>query len=223
MVWPVNLSHFHLHPGNIQNFGFEYLLPILFFFVITISCVLFIKRWPVCMAAWLIYVITLIPVLGFTQVSSTAMADRYTYVPGLAISLLVALAITILTGKYAASRMVTPAVTIAVVVVLSVSCCLTVRQISFWRNDVTLWSRAIELQPHFSGRMYSERATAYENAGEYDKALLDMDEAIAIATRKKRPQMEELFFKRSKILMQLGDIDRATADYNYALTLIPGR
>jgi hypothetical protein len=223
MVWPVNLSHFHLHPGNIQNFGFEYLLPIIFFFVITVSCVLLIKRWPVCMAVWLIYIITLIPVLGFTQVSSTAMADRYTYVPELAISLLVALAITIITGKYAASRIVTTAVTISVVVVLSVSCYLTVRQISFWKNDVTLWSRAIDLQPHFSGRMYSERATAYENAGEYDKALLDMDEAIAIATRKKRPQMEELYFKRSKILMQLGDIDRATADYNYALTLIQGR
>ena len=223
MVWPVNLSHFHLHPGNIRNFGFEYLFPIFFFSVVTISCVLLIKRLPVCMTVWLIYIITLIPVLGFTQVSSTAMADRYTYVPELAISLLVALAITIITGKYAASRMATTAITVAILVMLSVCCFLTVHQISYWKNDITLWSRAIDLQPHFSGRMYSERATAFENAGEYDKALLDMDEAIAIATRKNRPKMEELYFKRSKILMQLGYTDRATEDYNYALSLIPGR
>lgn len=220
MVWPVNLSHFHLHPGNIQNIGFEYLFPIFFSIAITLCCVLLIRQWPVCMAVWLIYVITLVPVLGFTQVSSTAMADRYTYVPGLAISLLAALAITTITGKFSASRIVTKAVIVGTLVILSVSCYLTVRQISFWKNDVTLWSRAINLQPHFSGRMYFERAEAFVERGEFHKALQDMNEAITIATMKRRPKMEELYFKRSQILMHLGDTDRATADYNYARSLM---
>lgn len=221
MAWPVKLSHFHLHPGNIQNIGFEYLFPVFFFIVITLGSVLSIKRWPVCMAVWLIYVITLVPVLGLIQFSSTAMADRYTYVPGLAISLLAALGILTIARKFSASHMAAKAVTLGTLAILSVSCYLTVRQISFWKDDVTLWSRAIELQPHFSGRMYFERATAFEDRGEFDKALQDMNEAIAIAEMRKRPNMEELYCKRSKILMQLGDTDRATADYNYALSLIP--
>jgi tetratricopeptide (TPR) repeat protein len=223
MVWPINLSHFHLHPGNIQNIGFEYLFPVLLFIAITVCCVLLIKRWPVFMAVWLIYVITLVPVLGFTQVSSTAMADRYTYVPGLAISLLAALAITALAGRFSASHIVNKAVILGTLVVLSAGCYLTVRQISYWKNDVTLWSRAIELQPHFSGRMYFERATAFEGRGEFDKALPDMNEAIAIAEKRRRPNMEELYYKRAHILMQLGETDRATADYNYALSLISGK
>lgn len=221
MAWPVGLSHFHLHPGNIQNIGFEYLLPIFVFIATTSGCVLLIRKWPVCMAAWLIYVITLVPVLGFIQFSSTAMADRYTYVPGLAISLLAALALTAATGKYPASHIVTKVVTAGAIVILSVSCYLTVRQIAFWKDDVTLWSRAIELKPHFSGRMYFERATAFEHRGEFHKALEDMNEAIAIAARKKRPNMEELYFKRAHIHTRLGDVDRAAADYNHALSLMP--
>lgn len=219
-VRPVGLSHFYLHPGNIQHIGFEYLLPILVFVGITACCVLSIRRWPVCMAVWLIYIITSVPVLGFVQVSSTAMADRYTYVPGLAVSLLAALAIMTAREKFSARRMVVKTITAGILVLVAASSYLTVRQISFWKDDVALWSRAIELQPHFSGRMYFERAGAFAERGEFQKASEDMNEAIAIAERKGRPNMEELYFKRSQILMQLGDADRAAADYDYAMALM---
>lgn len=223
MVWPVNLSHFHLHPGNIGSPGFEYLFPIFLFIVITISSFLVRKRWPVIPTVWAVYLITLLPVLGFTQVSSTAMADRYTYVPGLAISLLVALAIMSLADACSASRLLSSSVTVAIIGILLVSCYLTVRQISYWKDDVTLWSRAIELQPHFSGRMYAERAAAYKDKGEFQKALQDINEAITIATQKRRPKMEELYFERSSILQLLGETALATADYNYALSLMSGQ
>jgi len=223
MIWPAQLSHFHLHPGNIHHIGFEYLFPIALFVVITVGSISVYKRWPVIPAVWSVYLITLLPVLGFTQVSSTAMADRYTYVPGLAISLLVALAIMTLAGKCSASLLLSNTVTVATVGVLLASCYLTVRQISYWKDDVTLWSRAIELQPHFSGRMYAERSAAYKDKGEFQKALQDMNEAITIATQKQRPKMEELYFERSSILQQLGETALATADYNYALSLIAGQ
>jgi len=223
MVWPVNLSHFHLHPGNIHNAGFEYLFPIFLFAVITISSFLVRNRWPAVPAVWAVYLITLLPVLGFTQVSSTAMADRYTYVPGLAISLLAALAIMTLADKCSTSRLALNAVTAGTIAILSTSCYLTVRQISYWQNDVTLWSRAIELQSHFSGRMYAERSAAYKAKGEFQKALQDINEAITIATQKRRPKMEELYFERSSILQLLGETAQAAADYNYALSLMAGQ
>ncbi|PKN16348.1 MAG: hypothetical protein CVU66_01240 [Deltaproteobacteria bacterium HGW-Deltaproteobacteria-23] len=221
-VWPTNLSHFHLHPGNIGSPGFEYLFPIALCIVITISSFLLRKRWPVVAAVWAVYLVTLLPVLGFTQVSSTAMADRYTYVPGLAISLLAALAIMALADKCSPSQLALNAVTAGTIGILAVSCYLTVRQISYWKDDVSLWSRAIELQPHFSGRMYAERAAAYKDRGEFQKALQDINVAITIATQKKRPKMEELYFERSSILQLLGETALATADYNYALSLLAG-
>ncbi len=222
-VWPVNLSHFHLHPGNIDNPGFEYLFPIFLFIVITICSFLLRKRWPVVPTVWAIYLITLLPVLGFTQVSSTAMADRYTYVPGLAISLLAAVAIMALADNCSTSRLLSKTVTVATIGILAVSSYLTVRQISYWKDDVTLWSRAIKLQPHFSGRMYAERSAAYKAKGEFQKALQDINEAITIATQKRRPKMEELYFERSSILQLLGETAQATADYNYALSLLAGQ
>ncbi len=222
-VWPVGLNHFHLHPGNIQNPGFEYLFPIFLIIVITISSFLVRKRWPVVPTVWSIYLITLLPVLGFTQVSSTGMADRYTYVPGLAISLLAALGFFSLAGSSPTARLRTNAVAAGTLVILALSGYLTVRQISYWKDDVTLWSRAIELKPHFSGRMYAERSAAYKDKGEFQKALQDMNEAIAIATQKQRPKMEELYFERSSILHLLGETALAAADYNYALALMAGQ
>lgn len=219
-VWPANLSHFHLHPGNIGSPGFEYLFPIFLFIVITISTLLVSRRWPVIPTAWAIYLVTLLPVLGFTQVSSTSMADRYTYVPSLAISLLAALVIMKLADKCSAWRLLSSAVTAGTISILLASCYLTIRQISYWKDDVTLWSRSIELQPHFSGRMYAERSSAYKAKGEYQKALLDINEAITIATQKRRPKMEELYFERSSILQLLGETALATADYKYASSLM---
>ena len=35
------------------------------------------------MSVWGYYVVTLLPVLGIVQVGGQAMADRYTYLPGL--------------------------------------------------------------------------------------------------------------------------------------------
>jgi len=216
-IWPINLSPFYLHPGNIDFLSLEYAVPVLFFLIVTVYSAMLVKRKPVLLAVWLIYLITLVPLLGFAQVSNTIMSDRFTYIPSMPISILVALAINHLVTRLSDSRVKVVALLAAVTFLLISNAYLTVRQLSFWKDDVALWSRAIDVNPHFSGRTYFMRATSYMMKGEYEKALIDMDEAIAIAEQKKRSQMHDLYLERARILAHLGTYDRAIEDYTKAL------
>ncbi|MEK6744937.1 MAG: tetratricopeptide repeat protein [Nitrospirota bacterium] len=217
-MWPANLNPFSLHPGVIQGMGLEYGMPLLLFMTISVCCALSVKRLPVLMASWLIYVITLFPVLGLVQGGLTDIADRFTYVPGLPLALLTALGITTIIAKLSASRTAVIIISAATALLLLTASYLTVRQISHWKDDVTLWSRAIDAKPHSSGRAYYQRAKGYALKGDYRNALTDINEAIAIAAQKKLREMFNLYRERARILRNLGDLDGAIADYTRALS-----
>lgn len=212
MIWPVDISPFYLHPMNTAHLDIEYILPIVLIISITVCCALLAKRRPVFLVIWLIYVITLLPVLGIVQVGAQAMAARYTYLPGLPIAILVALCMTAAVVRLSGSPAFL-ASTIGVALVLVFNCYYTVQHISFWKNDVVLWTRVIDLQPHFSGRAYFQRGGAYRSKGELGKALADTNEAMDIATRKKHKTMQSIYLLRARILKDMGDIDGAIADY----------
>ena len=215
--WPAHLSPFYLHPGNVSISNFEYQFPLYVSLIITVCCIFLLNRWPALMATWLIYLITLLPILGITYGGNTAMADRFTYVPGLSVSLLSALGVVILFLKYSRTRPIAICISATTLLTLLASCYLTVKQISHWKDDVALWSRAIDVKPHFSGRVYYQRGRSYAARGEYQKALTDINEALSIATRKKHREMGPIFIERARILQQLGDINGAITDYSNAI------
>lgn len=216
-VWPVNLSTFYLHPGNTVTISFEYILPLIFFISVTGVCCFYVKKCPVLLTAWLIYLITLIPVLGFVQTGAQAMAARYTYLPGLPLSMLFALSITALYVRFYQSQPARVAIITSVLFVLFFNYYHTVRQISFWKDDVALWTRAIELQTGAVGRSYFQRAAGYAAKGDYHNALADMNRAVEIASAKQYKDMHTIYVERARILRQAGDFEAAIADYDRCL------
>ena len=216
-VWPFGLSPFYVHPYSIPAMTFEYIVAILLFVAITFLCLLMLKRLPIFMAIWLIYLITLLPFLGFTQVGAQAMAGRFTYLAGLPLALLFSLGITSVYARLSGSRPATTALGVVVVLLLSVYGFLTVREISFWKDDVTLWSRVIDLNPHSSGRAYFQRSNAYRIRRDYQSSLLDINEAFAIAVQKKYNAMHDLYGARAGILSAMGNFSGAIEDYTKAL------
>lgn len=216
-VWPVNMSTFYLHPGNITQIGFEYVFPVVFFMVITVACFMAVKKWPVFLLVWLSYLITLLPALGLIQFGAFAMAPRFTYLPSFPISILLALGITALAVKYSQIRFCRFTVIATLVVILFFNCYQTIRQISFWKDDVTLWSRVIDLQPHTVGRAYFQRSFGYAAKGDLQKALSDMDEAITIALSKNYKEMHTLYVERARLQKRAGHYEEAIADYSRCL------
>ena len=83
MVVPVNLVPYYPYPGNASLFSGEYLLAVACVIAITATCLVMAKKQKLWLSGWGYYVVTLLPVIGIVQVGGQAMADRYTYLPGL--------------------------------------------------------------------------------------------------------------------------------------------
>jgi tetratricopeptide (TPR) repeat protein len=220
-AWPLGISPFYVHPYNIPHLTFTYSLPIALFIVITAISLLLLKRLPVLMACWLIYLVTLLPFLGLTQqVGAQAMAGRFTYLAGLPLALLFSLGINEVSTHCGAFPTVRVLLWSAVVVLLLANLWLTEREISFWKDDVTLWTRVIELSPS-TGRAYFQRSHAYYLQHDYTRSLADLDMAITIATGKRYRGMHELYQKRGIIHAEMGDPATAIEDDTMALETAP--
>src|SRR5712691_1395308 len=127
----------------------------------TVLAVSMRRRWPALTAAWLIYAITLGPVLGFFHNGPQAVADRYTYLACLGWALLI--------GAAAAQRRFGMRVVRALLCVAIIGLCLlTWRQVLVWRSAVTLWGHAASLAS--GGRAaHANLAEALEADGRSDR------------------------------------------------------
>jgi tetratricopeptide (TPR) repeat protein len=216
-VWPADISPFYLHPGNIADIGIEYVLPILLFILVTFCCVRLVKRQPVFLVVLLLYMITLAPFMGFMHAGPQSMAARFTYLPGLPVALLYAIGTIAAFVRLSSSRIARIAIIVATISILVLAGCNTVKHIAFWKDDVTLFSRAIDLRPHHSGRVYFQRGLGYAKKGELQKALDDMNEALAIALAKNYHQ-HSIYVERARILRRMGNLEGAIADYSSAIS-----
>ncbi len=173
---------------------------------ITVALVLLRRRWPAGLAAWVIYAALLGPVIGVFQAGSHFAADRYTYLACLPWAALAA-------GALAGSRRI-PAAIAAAAVLLTLGA-LTVRQTAVWRDSMSLWEHAIEIDPD-SCMAFSNRAAARMELGDAAGALADNDVALRL-----NPSFAEAYGDRGIARAALKDFDGAIADYTRAVTLKP--
>jgi protein O-mannosyl-transferase len=95
---------------------------------------------PYLAVGWCWYVGTLVPVIGLVQVGSQARADRYTYLPGIGLSIMLAWGMAELAGRWPRAR-----VWMAVLGAALPTACiaLTWTQAQVWRNSETLFRHAL--------------------------------------------------------------------------------
>jgi hypothetical protein len=136
------------YPEDASLLSTEYLSASILAVAITAVCIVMARKKEMFLSAWVYYVVTLIPVLGFVQVGGQSMADRYTYLPSLGPFLIAGL---ITAGLYekvgvpgkgrALLKMGSIATASVVLVLMSYA---TFRQIGLWKDAITLWDYVIE-------------------------------------------------------------------------------
>jgi protein O-mannosyl-transferase len=149
-VWPAGLSPLYELPARVDPLAPSFLGPLVAVPAITVVLVMLRRCWPAGLAAWVQSLIVLLPVSGLAHAGFQLAHDRYSYLSGLGLALLVGGGMAWALRLRAAGRLGRPvaaavgAAALAVVVGLGVG---TWQQSRFWHDSESLWRSAIEVNP----------------------------------------------------------------------------
>ncbi len=215
-IFPAGLAPYYPLPsrGELLDMSFygSFALTIA---VIALSVIVFRRTKGFC-AAWLYYAVTLLPVIGIVQTGGQAAADRYTYLPLLGPFFMAGAGAGVLVVHPGMRRAAFYGVIIAGIVLSFALVALTVRQIGFWRDSLTLWNRQLEVYPGRVSHAYNMRGLAYDEKRMYREAVADFTSAIAL-----NPSDAYAFNNRGNAHRSLGNFGRAIEDFKAAALLSP--
>jgi tetratricopeptide (TPR) repeat protein len=239
---PHDLAVFYPFPSHIpiwQVIGATFL-------IIVVSAIVIIKakRLPYLFVGWLWYTIILMPVIGIVQVGNHSMAERYTYLPLIGISIGLAWGVPLLFPGKDIRKIVLFPITIAILLVLAV---LAWQQCGYWRNSISLFDQTLrvtkdnyiahgslgialfkegktkEAIDHYNkailirpdySKPYDSRGIAYDKLGQYQKAIEDFNIAIRLNS-----EYAASYNNRGTAYYKSGQHQQALEDYNMAIRL----
>jgi tetratricopeptide (TPR) repeat protein len=139
-IWPSGLAVFYPYPNKFNMITVATCL--LFLVAVCIMVIMYAKKLPYLLTGWFWYLGTLVPVIGFVQVGSQSMADRYTYIPLIGIFIIVLWGLTDLITRWTHGWIVLSVVSVAILGCLSA---VTSVQVATWENSETVFSHALSV------------------------------------------------------------------------------
>jgi tetratricopeptide (TPR) repeat protein len=170
LVWPMALAPLYPYPEAPAAASLAFLLPVAAVGLAVCLLLLSARRWPGIAVAAATTLVALMPVLGLVQVGGQARADRYLYLPGVAVFALFGVA-----AAWSLRRAPRTALPILTFVALAWAA-LSVTQQAAWRDGASLWTRQIAVYPDY-GPGYTYRAHALGQAGAFAAAERDIERA----------------------------------------------
>jgi protein O-mannosyl-transferase len=210
-VYPVQLAVFYPHPGDALPF-WRIVAACLVLGVISAAALAWRQQHPYLLVGWLWYLGMLVPVIGFVQVGSQAMADRYTYLTQIGLYIAVAWGAVHVVGTSSLRHRMCGVISCVVVVILSAGAW---RQVSYWKDSETLWTHALAVTSR-NHEAHNHLARALAERGEIDAAVTHYRQALEI-----RPDLVEAHNNLGNVLAARGDNAAAVAHYRTALNIKP--
>jgi tetratricopeptide (TPR) repeat protein len=210
-VWLSDLSVFYPHPGEAVPRGRAALAGVALV-ALSGAALALVRRAPYLLVGWLWFLGTLVPVIGIVQVGMQAHADRYMYLPLQGLAIAAAWGAVDLVGSSQFRRRMLAGVAALLVLVLAVA---AHRQTATWRDSLTLFGRAVALDPG-NLAMQHRLAIALRKAGRLDEAQQRYQEVIQREPRWAAPWLElgALFEERRELA-------EALQRYQHGLQLDP--
>ena len=223
---PTGLLPFYSYPARVSLWSWEFGVPVAVMTAAVLGCLVAVKKHRAFAAVLAYYGVVLLPVLGIVQIGPQAMADRYTYLPSVALVALLGAGCGVLWDRHAiaAAWWKKACAVTAALLLLGLLSWQSVRQVGVWRNSETLWSRVIQYEP-WNTEAYNNRASSYYDRGEYEKALADYDSALRgpplLGRAHANKRRSAYFNDRAITYVRLGRYAEALADESQAIELRP--
>jgi protein O-mannosyl-transferase len=172
------------------------------------------RRRRFLLTGWLWYLGTLIPVIGLVQVGVQSMADRYMYLPGIGIYIIVAWLASEAAAKLRLPKAV-PAVTGAVILVVLLL--ITRSQIGYWKDSESLFKHALDVTKN-NTVMYNNYGQVMKSQGHLDEAIDNFRHALEI-----RPGWVDVHDKLACALQDKGEDAESAAEFAMVLQIKPDK
>jgi len=210
LVWPSKLAV--LYPTQVVVAKGLLAISIIVLIAITVIAVYHRRRWPWLLMGWLWYLGTLVPVIGLVKVGGAAIADRYTYLPSIGLFIIIAWAVAELFSRWRYAKFLLTASTI---VILSAWTICTWFQVAYWRNDITLYERTLEVTEN-NFVMHHNLGVILIEQGRLEEAAIQFKLALRI-----NPRLYDAHNNLGLILFEQTRYDEAAAHFSEALRLKP--
>ena len=207
--WPTNLAV--LYPVHDPVIG-NAVIAVLILAVITVAAWKWVRPRPYLAVGWLWYLGMLVPVIGLVQVGTQSMADRYTYVPMVGLSIAIVWTIAALIENRPALRL---AATVATIPMLAVLAGAAYRQTTYWKSSRTLFEHTLAITKD-NRIIQNNLGVVLADEGNSAEAVKLFREALAID-----PDYAEAHSNLGHELLKSGQVDQAQASLTKALALNP--
>jgi tetratricopeptide (TPR) repeat protein len=209
VLWPVNLACFY--PYRRDWPAATVAASLILLAAVTLLAIAQWKRRPWLLVGWGWFVVAVLPNSGIMQVGRQSMADRFTHLGTIGLTIAAVWTAVGWAGADPRRRKVAGWAAGAVILALSV---LTVRQIGFWRDTETLFTHAIAVEDSaFIRANFAETLTAQGRNAEAERQLVA---AVRLA-----PGRFEHHNNLANALLKAGRLDEAAHESAVALQLNP--
>ncbi|MGQ9702024.1 MAG: tetratricopeptide repeat protein [bacterium] len=210
-ILPIKLSCLYPAPDTIDQWQSKFFLfsPLIFFGLV-ILVIISKKITHKIIFGILFFAFAILPVIQIIPIGQQ-IADRYTYIP------LIGLFYIFAEGWFAYFQKSPKILKILLVLILififSCFSFLSARRCRVWKNGITLWSDVIKHYPRMA-KPYNNRGILYAQNGQYELALSDLNQSIAL-----NPNLAEPYNNRGLLFLSVMKYDEAITDFNQAIRL----
>jgi protein O-mannosyl-transferase len=221
-IWPTGLVVHYAYQPTIPMW--QWFTAVLVLAAITGAVLMQGRRRGYLTVGWLWFLGTLVPVIGLVQVGTQAMADRYTYVPLIGIFIVVAWSLADVVAARPRTRL---AVTSLGAAALGALAAVTVVQVGYWKDSITLFRHAVNVNEKNAIAQVT-LGQALIHAGDKDEGFEHLKKAVEVQSGFARGHYllgvaykdREEFLKAANELKMALDLDPQYADAYNVLGII---
>jgi len=205
---PVHLSSFHPYP--LRPFA-----PLVAWSPVIFTTIIGLVLWKWRQHRGIVFgilsfLLAVVLLIQLISVGSTIIAERYTYLAYVGLSISAYCIVEELFFKQLVNQHTLGGLLATMLVIFSL---VSFNRVKVWENGETLWTDAIEKYPEVAGS-WGGRGVYYRLEKRFPEALRDLNQAVKL-----NPNEAMFYSNRGNIFFDLGQDDQALFDYNNCIRL----